>query len=115
MKCLPLCILAIVYFFNVEVCAWERTAQKNCQRDYKSCRKTENQCQSDYDRCMQNVAETDMAFFQHALTPQVKAVFLKLSDDRKKQAMDLADQNKMSPNDAVAEIASQCICPQKNQ
>ncbi len=104
-------LILFTCFVIFELSAWQRTALSDCQRTYKACRRSENQCQKENQRCIENASATDLATFQFALTPHVKTIFAQLSDDRKKQAMDLADNNQMTPNDAVAKVAGSVVCP----
>lgn len=104
-------IAAIACFYTFDVSAWERTASSNCKKATKNCQKSADQCKKDNDKCQQHVHSKDMSSFESELTPYAKSIFTQFSDDRKTKAMDYADKNKMSPDDAVAKVAGTCMCP----
>lgn len=99
--------------------AWERSAlekckqdMSNCQSDVDRCKKTAKnsndckkmmeKCNATMDMCKRDADKTDESSFANALSPGNKAQFTGLSADQKKKAMDMADGNKMDPDDALA-------------
>ncbi len=103
--------------------AWERSAMSDCKKDMDQCKKnvdlckkdsskTSDDCKSmmddckkDMDQCKKNVDKNDGASFERQLNSYNQNRFVKFSSDQKVKAMDMADKNRMDPNDAVDKVA----------
>ncbi|HSW87003.1 MAG TPA: hypothetical protein VLG49_05850 [Rhabdochlamydiaceae bacterium] len=55
----------------------------------------------------QEMAKSDESSFASRLSAYSYQQYLRLTPEQKKQAMDFADNNKMSPDDAVARVMQQ--------
>lgn len=81
-----------------ELITWESKPmdKDRCQRDGKTM-----------ERCAKENAEDNAYNFTALLSPDVYKIYEDFTPEQKQQAMDYADGNKMSPNDAVREVANQ--------
>lgn len=59
------------------------------------------------DQCKKEASSKDESSFEGALTPHAKRQYRDLTDVQRKKAMDYADKNKMTPDEAVAKVASE--------
>jgi hypothetical protein len=59
------------------------------------------------DRCKKEMMKEDEATFSSSLSPFAKKQYQGFTPEQRKKAMDYADSNKMSPDDAVAKVMSQ--------
>lgn len=69
-----------------EETAWQRRTQEQCKKD---------------------AMKDDGATFAGSLSPYAYKQYKNFSEAQKKKAMDYADNNKMSPDDAVAKVTSE--------
>jgi hypothetical protein len=59
------------------------------------------------DKCKREMQKNDESTFSAALSPYAKKQYQGFSSDQRRKAMDYADHNNMSPDDAVAKVAGQ--------
>jgi len=110
-------------FSCASLSAWQRAAQEDCQKSHKQCMqnvenckdsgsssdqcaKMEDMCKQNMKECKANIEKKDLASFEAALSSYSRTTFAKFSNDQKKKAMDYADKNTMSPDDAVTKVAT---------
>ncbi|MBI2743621.1 MAG: hypothetical protein HYX48_06865 [Chlamydiales bacterium] len=108
-----MCLAAGACFYTGELAAWERSAEKSCKKESKSCKKSSAECKKQQEDCMNSVVESDNASFERSLAPYAKSIFVSFTPERKKQALDMADGSKMTPDEVVAKVAGDCYCPNK--
>jgi len=98
--------------------AWQKSAMNDCKKemddckneasqctdDRATCKKQAEQCKKDFEDCKKNVDQADAASFSAALTPYYGTQFQQFTADQRKKAMNYADGNKMSPDDAVSKV-----------
>lgn len=84
--------------FAAEEVAWQRKQvdTSRCKRDGKTMQ-----------RCQEEVAEDNKYNFESELSPDVYKVYEDFTDDQKNTAMDYADRNRMTPNDAVRRVSAE--------
>jgi hypothetical protein len=87
-----------VCMFTADLNGWERQAI-----DYDRCK---NQGDSE-GTCKKRDAEINEQNFANLLRADALLLFQGFSPEDKQRAMDYADGNKMSPNDAVAKVNSE--------
>lgn len=112
--------IAAALFFAQDLSAWERTAKKECKQEYQDCKseadskcatdpnkckKMKEDCERKYHVCKKNAEKRDEESFQGQLSPSAFSKYQGFSNQQKIKAMDHADHNKMSPNDAVEKVA----------
>jgi hypothetical protein len=90
--------------------AWQRSAMSDCKEDAKECTKSPDRCQRENEKCKHNANDKDLSSFSSELSTYSSMLFSRFTMDQKKQAMDNADKNKMSPDDAVGKVAGACGC-----
>ena len=98
--------------------AWERSAFKLCNKNeqeclknarlcsegYSECKQREQLCIENVKQCLETSLKNDEISFSTLLNTYYFDKFEKFNSDQKQKAMDYADNNKMTPNDAVAEV-----------
>jgi hypothetical protein len=57
------------------------------------------------DKCVKESGKADESSFASSLSPYTYGMYKDFTPDQKKRAMDFADHNKMSPDDAVMKVA----------
>ncbi len=82
-----------------EVC---RKKANDCREE---CRKQKEACREKFACSQKEIDEKDEASFKEALTHHARKEFDKFSAEKKKLAMDYADNNHMMPDDAVYKVA----------
>lgn len=115
-----LSLVAGVCFYGNHLSAWERHAmndckhsEKDCKSESKKCNKKDGSCKEmsatckeDYNECKADAKGDDMSSFKYHLSPYSKSLFENFTPKQREKAMDLADKNKMSPDDAVMKVNS---------
>lgn len=120
-----------VFLPSVELNAWQKATRDDCtqqtDRDSENCRnqqakcmKNPNnsaQCKKDFDKCQMEsknratrcettLQQQDDKTFASSLNYTNKKKYQNFTPDQKKTAMDYADNNNMSPDDAVTKVGS---------
>lgn len=101
--------------------AWERTAEQDCTANEKSCRRNadiqcdqgspedcdemKDACEKKRKECQARADKKDEESFQSELNPRTFSKYQGFSSEQKIKAMDYADKNRMSPNDAVDKVS----------
>lgn len=98
--------LSASFCISTNEVAWERKAMSDCKKEEKSCTDSPSSCKKEAEECKQDAHKTDEGSFYHKLSPVYRSMFKGFNAKQKVQAMDMADKNKMSPDDAVAKVAS---------
>jgi hypothetical protein len=106
-----LCVLTGICLYSNGISAWERTAKENCKKDEKSCEKKAkdkngdtSKCEKQMDQCKKEAPKTDEDSFASSLSHHSRSQFRNFTPEQKRKAMDYADKNRMSPEDAVAKV-----------
>jgi hypothetical protein len=106
-----------VCFFANDLTAWQRSAMSECKQDANDCKEDAGDSKQAQDKCMRkskrcegNASGSDESSFANELSAYSKSTFMKFTTDQKKQAMDAADNNKMTPDEAVAKVGGGCGC-----
>ncbi|MFI5334450.1 MAG: hypothetical protein ACHQT8_04710 [Chlamydiales bacterium] len=107
-----------------ELSAWQRTATEDCKKEMDNCKQDANNCNKEggkksgkcrkmigsckqnHRQCKKDAESSDEASFATNLNKSNRNLFKELTPDQKKNAMDYADKNKMSPNDAMAKVVT---------
>jgi hypothetical protein len=112
--------VASMCLYTTGLSAWERTAMKDCKEDNdvckkdvdkckkdgsSNCQKVETKCKDKLEKCKKDADKKDQGSFAASLSAFSKTQFQNFSEDQKKKAMDMADDNEMNPDDAVAKVA----------
>ena len=107
-KTIALTMLALSAGFclSTNEVAWERKGMSDCKKEEKSCTDSPASCKKESAECKKDAPKTDETSFSHQLSPAYKSMFKNFNAGQKMQAMDMADKNKMAPDDAVAKVAS---------
>ena len=71
-----------------------------------ACKEEAKECQEKASSCEKNAEARDIASFQQNLSPYSLSLFTRFSPKDKKKTMDLADNNNMTPDEAVAKMAA---------
>jgi hypothetical protein len=100
-------ILSIVVGLSALGClSWQRSGAVDvCKRNKDACTKSADMCQADYDACMDNALKEDEETFLSDVQPESEDLYDDFTSQQRKQAMDYADGNKMSPDEAIAKVA----------
>jgi hypothetical protein len=102
----------------VELSAWERSAMSTCKQHHQECMKDAKSCTSDPATCKEQKAKckpvmkdckedapsADANSFAMACSNYYRNRFNKMTMNEKKQIMDMADKNKMAPDEAVKQM-----------
>ncbi len=103
---LTLLALSAGFCLSTNEVAWQREAMSDCKKEEKGCTDSAASCKKEAEECKRDAHKTDEGSFYHKLSPVYRSMFKNFNAKQKVQAMDMADKNKMSPDDAVAKVAS---------
>lgn len=97
-------IAAAACLLTGELSAWQRTAMDECKKDVDNCTKGTEKCKKELEKCKKEAPNKDQESFSRALNKYNQHMFKDLKMDQQKKAMDYADNNAMSPDDAVSKV-----------
>jgi hypothetical protein len=114
---LVLTLLGTLSFSSIaSLYAWQRSAESNCLKEEQECRQEiddseggieeRTECNRDFDECSENIKNADEASFMEELSKTRLSQFQNMTDKQKKEAMDYADNNSMTPGEAVDRVYS---------
>ena len=106
--------------------AWQRTAMEDCKKKDATCMKdadkktdaaakakAKEECKRNMEMCKKNANASDEDSFSSALSQNSRKQYMTMDSSQRTKAMDYADGNKMSPDDAVMKVMGSNMAPSK--
>ncbi len=97
MRNTSLILFSIAALTCSDLAAWQRQSKIDCQNKKKACEQA-------VDNCEKQISKRDESNFAASLNSVNRAKFYKFTPEQKKRAMNAADNNRMTPNEAVSKI-----------